>query len=302
MIFLVPLLGACIAPMSTFHTGSTVPDNRFELNGGIGLNVDSSFIGGTVDAGRIVADKASEAIEEGEVPSTTLTDQEQADLARAALAYALTSPMPVEEIGLRYGLSRRTEIGGTWTSSGFSLHGKYQILGPRLHADDPMDLSVALQYQHQAWSLPIPGWLSAVLDIEDMSRNDLVVPVIAGHTWGDVGFLYGGPKAFLSFIRADLLEKVTDLAGTSSDASGLLWGGGGVIGGGVGYRYVFLLLEVNVVGYSFRPELLGEEISFTGVDVYPAIGLRGKLYDPRKVGRKGGREGDGKKKKQGREG
>jgi len=147
-------------------------------------------------------------------------------------------------------------------------------------------MAVVLQVQRQAWNLPIPGIVAKVLDIDDFSRTDFVVPLAMSYSWGEIGWIHGGPKVFASRIDASLVERVSDLAGQETNVSGMLWGGGLTWGGGVGFRYVFLVAEMNVQAYGFKPVILGEDVNVWGIDVYPAIGLRGKLYDPRKTGRK----------------
>lgn len=280
---LLVLLG-CVAPMSGFHTGATVPYRRFEVVGGAGIHVDSNFIGSTVQTGELVADEAGQALDEDELP--TLDDAEKTTLAKTVLAYSLAMPTPVEEIGLRYGITRRAEVGAKWTSSGLAAHGKVQLHGPRLDPADRFDVALGLQVQRQVWDLPIPGALAKTVDIDEFSRTDFIVPLAMSRQWGDIGWVHGGPKVYHSRIDASLVERLTDLAGQQADVSGGLWGAGLTWGGGVGYRYVFLVAEMNVQAYSFRPTFLGEEVRFRGVDFYPAIGLRGVLYDPRKVGQK----------------
>lgn len=280
---LLVLLG-CVAPMSGFHTGATVPYRRFEVVGGAGIHVDTNFIGSTVHAGELVAAEVGEARDDGDLP--TLDAEEKVTLAETVLAYSLAMPTPVEEVGLRYGLTRRAEVGAKWTSSGLAAHGKYQLRGPRLDPADAFDLAVGLQVQRQVWDLPIPGAFAQALDVDEFSRTDIIVPLAMSRQWGDVGWVHGGPKVYHSRIEASLVERLTDLAGQRTDVSGGLWGGGLTWGGGVGYRYVFLVAEMNVQAYTFRPTFLGQEVRFRGVDFYPAIGLRGVLYDPRKVGKK----------------
>ena len=277
------LLAACIAPMSSFHTGRAAPYHQLEMNAGVGVNLDSSFVGSTVQTGRVVAEEAVDAIDNGELPA--LDAHQEAILCEAALAYALASPFPVAQVGVQYGLARQTEVGLMWTSSGFGGHVKYQFLGRDVRADDPFDLAFALQVQRQSWSLPIPGadLVTKVLDIEDFSRTDVIVPVIASVELGEYGALYGGPRFFWSAIEAELVEKLSDLAGQTTVVSGGMYGGGGVLGGSLGYRYVYVMAELNVVGYRYEPVFLGNQVRYRGVDVYPALGMKVNLYDPRKV-------------------
>ncbi len=267
---LVGLIG-CVSPMSTFHTGRTTPRNRVALTTGVGLNVASSFVGAVVDNAEMVARKVEQAATQNQVAA--LTDDEKRDLMRGACSYALFGPLPLWEIGLRYGILDRWDAGVAYTTSGFRFETKVQLL-----RRETLDLAVGLQAMRQVLEIPLPGFLKDVFQIEDLSRTDLVLPVVASRSFGKYGFVYGGPKFVYSFLQADVIERVSDLAGKETKTSKGMWQLGGFVGGGVGYKYVFVMLELNVLYYSYRPTLLDTEVDMSGVDFYPALGLKVNFF------------------------
>ncbi len=257
----------CASPLSTFHTGRTLPRNRVALTTGLGLNVASTFVSAAVDNAELAADKVRQAATQGQV--APLSEAETRDLVRGAYSYALFSPLPLWELGLRYGILDRWEAGAAYTTSGFRFETKVQLVKREV-----LDLALGLQVLHQVLEIPLPSFLKDVLEIEDLSRTDLTVPLLASRHFGPYGFVYGGAKFVYSFLQADVLERVTDLTGRKTDAGGGMWLLGGLVGGGAGYKYVFVMLELNVLYYDYRPQLLGTKVNLSGVDVYPALGLR----------------------------
>jgi len=278
------LLTACAAPMSSFHTGRTTPRNRVELMTGIGLNVASSFVSSVIDAGKTAADKAKEAITQGQTP--TLSEDETRDLMQTAFAYGLLNPTPLWELGLRYGILDRWDAGVAYTTSGFRFESRVQLLRENLSKAKPgqtripLDLSIGVQVMKLVFSIPIPDFLKDVFSIEDLSRLDLAVPVVLGRHFGQYGFVYGGPKFVYSFLQADVLEKLSDLTGRTVTTDKGMWAVGGVVGGGIGYKYVFAVLELNVLYYDYRPTILDTEVNLSGVNVYPALGLKVNFFSP----------------------
>lgn len=272
----------CAMPMSTFQTGRTTPPLKFQAVTGMGINVSSSFIGAVIDNAETAADKARQAIESGTTP--TLSEGELRDLMRGAFAYSLMGPTPLWEIGLRFGILDRWDVGVAYTTSGFRFETKVQLLKENTSRKDPgrvpVDMAIGLQVMHQTFDIPIPDTFKDIFQIEDFSRTDLTIPLIVSRNFGKFGFVYGGPKFVYSFLSADVLEKISTLTGRTVAATRDMWSVGGVIGGGVGYKYVFVMAELNVLYYSYEPTLLDTEVDLSGVNIYPAIGLKFNFHSP----------------------
>ncbi len=271
--------------MSTLQTARTAPQLRVEAITGMGLNVASSFVGAVLDNAENVSDRVKASAAEGE--TVPLSDDDKRDLLRAAFTFALMSPVPLSELGLRMGIIDRWDVGVTYTASAFRFDTKVQFL--RRSEKDveegrdtmPFDMAIGAQVLRQVYEIPLPGFLKDVFEIEDLSRTDLTIPVIASRELGDYGFVYGGPKFVWSFLQADVLEKVSAVAGRKIDIGRDMWLLGGFVGGAVGYKYVFVMLEANVLYYDYRATILDADVNLSGVDFYPAIALKFHFYSPR---------------------
>lgn len=280
LLALLSVLVGCAIPMSTLHTGMSTPKGAVEADLAVGVSVDSAFVSGTAKAGGLIAEKVDTAWQNAE--PVRVNDQDLALLSRAAMAWVLVPPVPVTEARARVGLGRGLELGLMGSTGGWGGHAKLQLLG--LRPDQPFDLAVALQVQRLSYDLPIPAPVGLVLDLGELSRTDLVVPVIASAELGELGFLYGGASARLALLDASLIEFVTDEVGLPVHVSGPLWGVGGVIGGGVGFRYVYLVGELNIAGWRTDPALFGKPTPLAGLSVTPVLSLRLRSWDPRKQG------------------
>jgi hypothetical protein len=274
---MLPLLLSCAAPMATLHGARTAPAGAVELHGGASMHLDGSVVGGSLDAALLAADRAQAALDQGEVPP--LSAAEQDDLARAALSWALANPIPVWHGGGRVGLPAGFELGAALSTSGPMAHLAWQALDSQT-GDSPVDLSLALQVQRQSFGLGLPGPVATVLRVEDLSRTDLVLPVVVGVDLEDLGFVYGGAKGVASRVEAQLFERLSEVAGVQVDLSGPVWGGGVFVGGALGWKYVFLVGELNVLAWGTQPEFLGRTLVLRSVEVVPALGLQINLYDP----------------------
>lgn len=280
---LLPLLTGCAVPLSTLHTAQTTPKGRVEFDYAEGIHIDSNFISGAVQTGQIVA---MEAVEDDRVDGTVyLNDEQFRSLGRAVIATAMSSPIPVTELRGRVGVWDHVELGLQKSSAGWGAHTKVQILDQRDGA--PLDLAVAFQAHRGSWGVGLPSYVSELIQLEEMTRTDFTVPVIVGRDYGpqgQLGFVYGGARAGLSLIQADMVETISDIAGADARLSGPMVSGALFGGGAVGWRYVYLIGELNVVGYNYHPAVLDKTIPFYGVDVYPVIGIRVRAWDPRKQG------------------
>ncbi len=283
LLLLHSMFAGCATPMSTFQTGRTTPPLKFQAVTGVGVNVSSSFIGAVIDNAETAADKARQAIDTGKTPE--LSEGEQRDLMRGAFAYSLMGPTPLYEIGLRFGILDRWDVGVAFTTAGFRFETKVQLLRENTSRQKdpgrvPVDLAIGLQVIHQSFDIPIPDTFKDIFQIDDFSRTDLTLPVVVSRNFGKFGFVYGGPKFVYSFLSADVLEKLSTVAGRTVAATRDMWSVGGVVGGGVGYKYVFLMAELNVLYYSYKPTLLDTDVDLSGVNIYPAVGLKINFHSP----------------------
>lgn len=276
LAFLAFFLAAtgCASPMSSFQTARTTPKGEFDAHAGAGANVSTGFVGSLTDLGEKASDKARESIKNGETP--TLTEEDKQNLIGTALSYALFSPSPVFEAGVRYGILDFWDAGLTYTTAGFRFETKFLLMSQR--KGQAMDLSVGVTAMSQTYEPPVPSFLESVLQLEKMSRLDISVPVLAGKHFGENAFVYGGPKFVYTDLELGFIEQISDATEQSFTAEDDLMMFGGVLGTGLGWRYVFVMLELNALYYSYDATILGADVSVNGIDFYPGLGLRFQFY------------------------
>jgi hypothetical protein len=264
----------CASPLSTFQTARTTPKGEFDAHAGVGANVSTGFVGSLTDLGEDAADKARTSIENGETP--TLSQEDKENLIGTALSYALFGPTPVFEAGVRYGILDFWDAGVTYTSAGFRFETKFMLMSQQ--KGQGLDLSVGLTAMNQSYEPPVPGFLQDIFQLEKMTRTDIAVPVLLGKHFGENSFVYGGPKFIYSDLELGFVEQISDATEQAFTADDDLMMFGGVIGTGLGWRYVFVMLELNALYYSYNATILGAEVDVNGMDFYPGLGLRFQFY------------------------
>jgi hypothetical protein len=260
---------SCATPASTLQTGKTPPRGKLEMNSGIGLNLASGFFSGAYDAGLVSAEK----IDSG---TADLSDEETRDLVSAAFSGVIFAPAPIWQVGLRYGILDRWDVGLAYATSGILVDSRFQILDEE--RGGPFDMAIGVQYLRKTVNVPVPGILKDVLDIEDIKRNDVDVSLISSRQINKYFLFYGGPKFIYTFMQADILEKISAATDSTITTSENMWSAGGVLGMGLGYEYAYVMLEANVLYYKYEPKILDVDTNLSGVNVYPAVGLHVRFY------------------------
>lgn len=273
---ILSLLFGCALPMSTLQTGRTVPPGQVEIDGAVGVNVSTAFIGSTVSTGRVLVDEAWESVEDGE--PADLNAEEREDVYRFAFASSLFLPAPIQEGAFRVGVVRHFDLGLRMSTAGLGAETRYQFLDAR--EGDPLDLAVGLLLYRQSFDVPLPFPLSRLVDLGKTSRLDVSVPVAISRDFDEYGYVYGGARFQVSRLKLDLVQSITDLAGVDlAVESAPMFGAGAWAGGGVGYRYVFVFAEVDAIYMSWNPTVDGRNVAVRGIDFYPTFGLKLRSYD-----------------------
>ena len=111
-----------------------------------------------------------------------------------------------------------------------------------------------------------------------MSRRELGAGLLASKPLASWITLYGGARALFSWISleaevlgVEVVETLGDQVDIQTDA--VMPYLGGTLGLRVGYREVWLSLELTAMRTSYAPTLLGEQVQMRGWLVSPAIGL-----------------------------
>lgn len=274
IVAIAAVLTGCAAPLSSFQTARTTPKGEFDMHVGLGANVSPTLINSLSDLGDSAADKAKNSVDNGETPD--LTDEDIQNLFGSVIATALFLPLPIFEVGLRYGILDFWDLGAVFTSAGWRLETKFGVLSQL--GGDPLDVSVGLVGMRQTFKPPLSDAAEAVITLEEMKRTDIMIPALAGYHVGDWLFVYGGPKLVYTDLELGIVEQVSEASENALNVDDNMLMIGGVAGFGIGYDVVFLQLEINALYYTYSAELLGTQVDVGGLDLYPAGGLRFEFY------------------------
>jgi len=273
LCLLVFLMAGCASPMSTLQTARTTPKGEVDAYVGMGANVSTSLIGSLAELGQDSADKARSQIEQGQPANLTQEDRE--NIIGAAISYGLFGPAPVAELGVRYGILDNWDVGAAYTSAGFKLETKVMFLSQRKHG---LDLSLGVAGQRQTYEPPVPSFLKDIFQLEDIKRTNIALHLLAGQHFGRGAFVSGGPKLVYTNLELGFIQQIYDATSGSVVVDDSVVMAGGVVGGGLGWKYVFFMLELNALYYNYESNILDTPVAVSGIDFYPAVGLRVQFY------------------------
>lgn len=267
---------ACSTSVTSLQTGRALEPGQVQITAAASLPVSTSAISGALDS----VDALEGELEDAATSDDTAIDAEtQRQLNESALALLLFQPSPVMEINGRVGVVPMLDVGLRYSARQVKGDLKYQIWdSPDGHA-----AGISLGYSYH---LSIaPSFLESAFDLleyvklNDYSRHDLDLNLIWSKDWGEWLSLYGGLRYLISFISLDAdLEKVQSELGLERTSLSNRLHMVGVTGGAMlGYKYLFLHLELSVLNAEYAPTILGEQVDLGGVVVSPAIGLTTKF-------------------------
>lgn len=74
------------------------------------------------------------------------------------------------------------------------------------------------------------------------------------------------------------MEQISDGTQNTVTADDNILMTGAVLGGGLGWRYVHFMFEVNALYYAYDANILDTKVSLSGIDFYPALGIRVQFH------------------------
>ena len=275
-------IGVGCAPMlSTQRPAEVLEQGDVHLGLGLGVNVPISALARAYDG----AQSAATAVASGE----ELGQQQIEDTLEASLLLATNSLLPTWDLQAAYGLwSGRAELDVRFTHSALRLGARFQVLD-RAQAGVDLTLGAGFTTYQSVQGL-------GVLELVDMASSELWsvdLPVLFG--WGgEFGHLWVGSKVVWSRqafeLRVDTGRLPLDAtSGTSPRELASLEGDsvyvGGVIGGCLGYRYVWVSAELTVMrvvgstSYHLGTDdmQLSGELDTGGWVVVPGVGLMSRF-------------------------
>lgn len=278
------LAAGCAAPNFVGQTGRVTPARSFRASLGAGYQLNTSAAD-VVRSGRKVAEtlrsKGVSCVDPSQGP-TCWNVADVKPVVDAAYRFALVAPLAsTMQVQAHYGIVDRLEVGGRLGSGNKGLDVGWQFLGPTDRAEPGWAGMLSA-----GWGTRDMGTLGSV--IESLLRGeakltDWQATMIFGRQFGEFGHFFVGPRYIMSRwkllvlpdlpIIYDASEQQKALLGT--DASGTIHHVGATIGGAVGYRYVFLGAELNLLQSIGGARILFDQKKFNSFGVMPAVYLTG---------------------------
>jgi hypothetical protein len=284
-VYLMALSG-CTAPRSVTTSGKVTPKGKFS----IGFNVVANYPTATVNSIKEIKNENVKRIANND---SIHADDVFRQFNKASIANALDPVTVGNEMFIRYGVFKRSDIGYKRSSGVNIFDARYQFLGPIGCVDDPflgqkIYGSVGLQYSSQKQSNQVPSLLT---DIQSalgytLKRSDILIPLIFSYSFGNeekygsvsMGLTYNYSRInYDSFTSGLYTTEKIKIFGVENNQSYSSFGG--LINSKIGYKYVYLVGSISVYGQNYGNYRLLDGTTFTlkGVTIIPSIGVQVNL-------------------------
>lgn len=271
-------LTACTAPAFLAQTGRVTPKGSVRATVGTGYQIATS-------AGELVSD--AKDLANGVSPRPCSNDParscfrvEDVRPALRLVRHALVSPFGAyTELSARYGFADRFDVGVHLGSGAKRIDLAWQVLRPPDPRGDGVAALLVASYGTRSLS-GIGEIVRFVAGGADLTDHE--VAFVVGRQWRRWAQLYGGaryvfadwaldiaPTLPIDYGGGDVREVLTGTGG------GSIHHGGAVFGGALGYRQVFLGVELDVTYYRGTARILSEPLTLGGVAFMPAVYLYG---------------------------
>lgn len=270
--FLLGSVCGCATSLSGFQPAHVGPRGQVRVEIGEDVSIPTGAIASTIDAGKALVALARDRM---------LTENEKIQLFGAGVNVGLNPPGFVEHIGASYNFADRWELSLRYAGGGGRIASRYQI---RAQETDGFDLSVGLGVARTSTSFPIDEVLD-IIEVDGFERWQIDLPALVG--WHNDFFRFWmGPRLSLTSYSAALVLHGQSAPGAepSRDVARVEGSGtfiGVQLGGAVGYRWVFLAIELTTTRFGGHAELdvFGRRASAdTSSWVFqPGIGLMGEF-------------------------
>jgi hypothetical protein len=272
------LAAGCTAPAFLGQTGRVTPRGSFRAGVGTGYQIATSAGGLVSDAKDLANGVSSRPCSDD--PSKSCYRVEDIRPALRLVRHALVSPFgSYTELSARYGVARRLDVGLHLGTGARRVDAAWQLAGPADPREDGVATSLLLGYGTRSLS-GIGEVVRFVAGGADLTDHE--VALVVGRQWRGVAQLFGGVRYLYSDWDLEISPRLPiDYGGgdvreaLSGTHGGTLHHAGAILGGALGWRQVFLGLELDVTWYRGDARVLGEPLGMRGVTFMPAVFLHG---------------------------
>lgn len=269
----IGFLGAavgCAPSLSTFQPAHVAPKGHLSVGVGLEGGVPVGALSTLIDTGKLISRKAQSMM--------ALSDEEKWQVFDAGVNLVLESPSIGPHLGVNYVPLDRLEVGIRYAGTAWRGGARYQILD---HTTGPFDLTAGLGVAHFSYEFPISDQIP-ILKIDDFSRWQIDVPVLVG-TSRDWFRVWAGPKVLFTTFDTKMTLTVPTVDATVAQFDGTATFFGGQGGLAVGYRHVFLAMELTLMQALGTAHLSApiapatHDTHVSSFTVFPSIGLLGEF-------------------------
>jgi hypothetical protein len=237
LALMAALVLGCGPILSTMTPAQVTPHRSVRAAAGAGVGVPVGQIIEAIDTVTTLAGRVSR----GE----NLSAADQNALTSQAAGLVFSPPTFSYEFQARYGFHPRWDAGLRLVGSNVRADARYQLLSTE--RGDALDLSVGAGLGLGLTGLSLGGVFDSVITIDDYRVFTVDVPVLAGWS-GRFGHFWFGPKVVAGFHATGMSVRVSSSELRVLDVSGTTFHYGAVVGGAVGYRWVWVAFELSVLG------------------------------------------------------
>jgi len=252
--------GACAMNVSETRPAKVLRGGEIQLAEMNDIVIPTRAVGGLIDGARDAANSADDG----------LTPEERRTLIGAASAISLTGPGYGAHIDMAAGLGYRFDLqarlgNGIYALSlrrGFPLSEKWNLA-----------LGARGAYNSGATFVEYADYVTEWVKLSETRRFDGQLFVQAGPEWGEWARLWFGAKGMVSPLRTDI--DATRIGGTQERIEATIYHAGGFVGAAIGYRWIFFVVELNVLASYGHVRAFGEDYDLSGYVIAPSYGFMG---------------------------
>jgi hypothetical protein len=261
--------GGCAPSLATLQPAHVAPKGHVQATAAMELGVPTGTVARVIDTGRSLAD----------MDPTQIDDSEKIQLFEAGVTVAASPPAFGPHFALAYTIVERFELGLRYAGEGVRGGARYQILR---RPEAPVDMVVGLGVARSSKAIPVDD-IIPVVKVDDFTRWTIDVPLLLGKS-SDWFRVWAGPKVVVTRYDVAMRLALSGVEPELASFGGTSFYYGGVGGLALGYRHLFVALELAVLSLSGSASMRssnlmfdGRSVDMDGLVVYPSFGLIGEL-------------------------
>ena len=273
LLCLLLLPTACSTTLSNMTPAKAYEPGEIQVVAAMALQGNSNLAASVVDAAQGPSDEFGS--------DGTISEQEFDRWITNIATFTLFRPAITPEIMLRFGLTDKIlegmDLGIKTNFSAYKIDLKTQ-LWESLDAASALSLSLGYTYNSDLVASAV-----SFITFTDFTRHDLTTHLAWGREFGDIGRISLGPHLVASLVNAEqnLPDQIEGRLSDEARANNpnvffnnelILYAGANAMGM-IGYKHVFLVLDLSLHWMRFQPEIFGDTRDLDGLSVSLGGGL-----------------------------